>query len=68
MSVTRKALFVIERNHNRDLTLAQIAAACDVSKYHLAHAFGQTTQPVRYAIHAGAAADRGGTGVGARGT
>lgn len=43
MSVTRKALFVIERNHNRDLTLDEIAAACGVTKYHLAHAFGQTT-------------------------
>jgi AraC family transcriptional regulator len=42
MSVTRKALFVIERNHNRDLTLEEIATACGVSKYHLAHAFGQT--------------------------
>jgi AraC family transcriptional regulator len=43
MSVTRKALFVIERNHNRDLALEEIAAACGVTKYHLAHAFGQTT-------------------------
>ena len=43
MSVTRKALFVIERNHNCDLTLDEIATACGVTKYHLAHAFGQTT-------------------------
>jgi AraC family transcriptional regulator len=43
MSVTKKALFVIERNHNRDLTLEDIASACGVTKYHLAHAFGQTT-------------------------
>ena len=43
MSVTGKALFVIERNHNRDLTLEEIATACGVTKYHLAHAFGQTT-------------------------
>jgi AraC family transcriptional regulator len=43
MSVTRKALFVIERNHNRDLSLQEIATACGVTKYHLAHAFGQTT-------------------------
>jgi AraC family transcriptional regulator len=43
MSVTRKALFVIERNHNRDLTLEDIATACGVTRYHLAHAFGQTT-------------------------
>ncbi|HEY0342567.1 MAG TPA: AraC family transcriptional regulator, partial [Steroidobacteraceae bacterium] len=42
MSVTKKALFVIERNHNRDLTLEDIATACGVTKYHLAHAFGQT--------------------------
>jgi AraC family transcriptional regulator len=44
MSVTAKALFVIERNHNRDLTLEEIASACGVTKYHLAHAFGQTTK------------------------
>ena len=43
MSVTGKALFVIERNHNRNLTLEDIATACGVSKHHLAHAFGQTT-------------------------
>jgi AraC family transcriptional regulator len=44
MSVTAKALFVIERNHNRDLTLEEIASACGVTRYHLAHAFGQTTK------------------------
>lgn len=44
MSVTAKALFVIERNHNRDLTLEDIASACGVTRYHLAHAFGQTTK------------------------
>ena len=43
MSVTEKALWVIERNHGRDLTLDDIAQACGVSKYHLAHAFGQST-------------------------
>jgi AraC family transcriptional regulator len=44
MSVTGKALFIIERNYNRDLTLEQIASGCGVTKYHLAHAFGQTTK------------------------
>ena len=44
MSVTGKALFVIERNHNRDFSLEEIATACGVTKYHLAHAFGQTTK------------------------
>ena len=44
MSVTGKALFIIERNHNRDLSLEQIATGCGVTKYHLAHAFGQTTK------------------------
>ena len=42
MSVTNKALFVIERNLSRDLTLAEIAKACDVSRFHLAHAFGES--------------------------
>lgn len=43
MSVTNKALWVIERNLNTELTLAGIAEACEVSRYHLAHAFGAAT-------------------------
>src|ERR1700761_4977529 len=43
MPLTNKALFVIERNLNRELTLAEIAKACDVSRFHLAHAFGKAT-------------------------
>jgi AraC family transcriptional regulator len=43
MSVTNKALFVIERNLHHDLTLDQIAKYCDVSRFHLAHAFGEST-------------------------
>ncbi|MBO0758779.1 MAG: AraC family transcriptional regulator [Bradyrhizobiaceae bacterium] len=43
MLVTNKALFVIERNLHRDLTLHQIARYCDVSRFHLAHAFGEST-------------------------
>jgi AraC family transcriptional regulator len=41
MSLTNKALFVIERNLNRDLSLGEIAKRCDVSRFHLAHAFGE---------------------------
>lgn len=43
MSLTNRALFVIERNLNRDLSLGDIAKACDVSRFHLAHAFGEAT-------------------------
>lgn len=43
MSLTNKALWVIERNLDQDLTLGEIAQACDVSRYHLAHAFGAAT-------------------------
>ena len=43
MSLTNEALFVIERNLGRDLSLAEIAKACDVSRFHLAHAFGEAT-------------------------
>jgi AraC family transcriptional regulator len=43
MSVTNKALFVIERNLYRDLTLDRITKYCDVSRFHLAHAFGEST-------------------------
>jgi len=43
MSLANKALFVIERNLTRDLSLEQIAKYCDVSRFHLAHAFGEAT-------------------------
>ena len=43
MSLTNKALFVIERNLSRDLSLIWIAQNCGVSRFHLAHAFGEAT-------------------------
>lgn len=43
MSLTNKALFIIERNLTGDLSLAEIAKRCDVSRFHLAHAFGEST-------------------------
>ena len=42
MSLTRKAAWVIERNLSHDPSLDEIAGACRVSKFHLAHAFGQS--------------------------
>lgn len=41
--LANKALWVIERHLGRPLTLSEIAGACGVSKYHLAHAFGTST-------------------------
>jgi AraC family transcriptional regulator len=43
MSLTNKALFIIERNLARDLSLGEIAGCCGVSRFHLAHAFGEST-------------------------
>lgn len=43
MSLADKALWVIERNSTQSLTLDGIAAACGVSRSHLAHAFGTAT-------------------------
>lgn len=43
MTLTNTALWVIERNLARPLTLTGIAQACGVSRYHLAHAFGAAT-------------------------
>jgi AraC family transcriptional regulator len=43
MSFPDKALWVIERNSTQPLTLDGIAAACGVSRSHLAHAFGAAT-------------------------
>jgi AraC family transcriptional regulator len=43
MSLTAKALFVIERSLDGDLTLEEIAQRCGVSRFHLSHAFGRAT-------------------------
>jgi AraC family transcriptional regulator len=43
VSFPDKALWIIERNSTRSLTLDGIAAACGVSRSHLAHAFGTAT-------------------------
>jgi AraC family transcriptional regulator len=42
MLLTNRALFVIERNLNSDLSLERIAGYCEVSRFHLAHAFGES--------------------------
>ncbi len=41
--LTNKALWAIERHLDRPLTLSDLADACGVSQFHLAHAFGQAT-------------------------
>jgi AraC family transcriptional regulator len=43
VSLPDKALWIIERNSTQPLTLDGIAAACGVSRSHLAHAFGTAT-------------------------
>ncbi len=43
MSLANRALWTIDRNLTGELTLARIAESCGVSRYHLAHAFGETT-------------------------
>jgi AraC family transcriptional regulator len=43
MSIADKAVWVMERNSERSLTLNAIANACGVSRSHLAYAFGTAT-------------------------
>lgn len=43
MTVADRALWIIERNLARSLSLEEIAAACGVSRSHLAYAFGTST-------------------------
>jgi AraC family transcriptional regulator len=43
MTLTNKAIWTIERNLRRPLTLSGLAEACGVSRHHLAHAFGAAT-------------------------
>jgi AraC family transcriptional regulator len=40
MSITDRALWIMERNSNQALSLREIAEACGVSRSHLAAAFG----------------------------
>jgi AraC family transcriptional regulator len=41
MSLANKALFVIERSLNEELSLDEIAARCGVSRFHLCATFGR---------------------------
>jgi AraC family transcriptional regulator len=41
--LAENVLWAIERNLDRPLTLAELADACGVSPFHLAHAFGRAT-------------------------
>ena len=43
MSLSEKALWIVERNSARDLSLQSVAAACGVSRSHLSTAFGSAT-------------------------
>ncbi len=43
MPLTNQVLFMIERNLNRNLNLGELAKSCGVSRFHLAHAFGEMT-------------------------
>jgi AraC family transcriptional regulator len=43
MSLANRALWVIDRHLRTELSLGSVAEACGVSRYHLAHAFGETT-------------------------
>lgn len=46
MSLVQKAAWVIERNSDRELSLAEIAESCGVSRSHLAQAFGASGRSV----------------------
>ena len=43
MTVANRALWTIDRNLTAELSLGGVAEACGVSRYHLAHAFGEST-------------------------
>jgi AraC family transcriptional regulator len=43
MQLTNRALWTIERHLTGPLSLRELARACDVSPFHLAHAFGRAT-------------------------
>ncbi len=43
MSLAKRALWIIERQLSRPLSLATVADSCGVSRHHLAHVFGEAT-------------------------
>lgn len=43
MSLVNRALFLMERNLQHELSLGGVAEICGVSRFHLAHAFGDAT-------------------------
>src|SRR5882724_413221 len=43
MSLANRALWTIDRNLTDELSLGSVAENCGVSRYHLAHAFGEST-------------------------
>ena len=43
MSLANRALWTIDRNLTGELSLGRVAEFCGVSRYHLAHAFGEST-------------------------
>jgi len=43
MSLANRALWTIDRNLTSELSLGTVAESCGVSRYHLAHAFGEST-------------------------
>lgn len=43
MTLVKRAIWVIERNLDQDLSLGDIAGACSVSTFHLSHAFAERT-------------------------
>src|SRR6185295_1172786 len=43
MSLANRALWTTDRNLTSELSLGTVAESCGVSRYHLAHAFGEST-------------------------
>jgi AraC family transcriptional regulator len=47
MSLTQQALWILERNLTKSLSLQDVAGSCNVTHFHLAHAFARRTgQPL----------------------
>ncbi len=68
MSLTNRALWTIDRNLGRELTLAGIAQACGVSRHHLAHTFREVAgRPVMDYVRARRLSDAAGALAGGAG-
>ena len=60
MESVRKALWFMESRFRGEVSLDELSVVAGISRYHFAHVFASGDRPVRDALHARPAIERGG--------